>query len=185
MSPGSSDRSIGGYSTRDQKSNDPNDFVIKPGVIASSATTTLIGPTIADTEEKKPWDIAVYVSQVFWQAKGDPNRKATILIGGTAGPDDPQFAQYNFFTAVEAYGPMASRPHDRMGVAGWKNWLSDNYKDLVSPVVDLQDTWGFELYYNFAINKWAHMTADLQLIENEWEDDDLAVIPGLRLVMDF
>jgi hypothetical protein len=34
------------------------------------------------------------------------------------------------------------------------------------------------------INKWLHLTADLQLIENERKDDDLAVIAGLRLVMD-
>jgi porin len=164
---------FGGVSTRKQPSNDPHDFVIIPG------------QGIESTEEKKPWDIAAYVSQVFWQAKGDPNRKATILIGGTAGPDDPQFAQYNFFTAVEAYGPMASRPHDRMGVSFWHNWLSDNFKDLVSPVIDLRDTYGFELYYNIAINKWLHLTPDIQFIRNEFKGDDLAVVPGVRLVMDF
>jgi carbohydrate-selective porin OprB len=176
---------FGGYSTRDQASNDPHDFVIKPGVIASSPTTTVIGPTIDDTDEENPWDIAAYISQVFWQAKGDPSRKATILIGGTAGPDNPQFAQYNFFAAVEAYGPMASRPHDRMGVAFWHNWLSDNFKDLVSPVIDLRNTYGFELYYNLAINKWLHLTPDIQFIRNEFKGDDIAVVPGVRLVMDF
>ncbi|MBW2510972.1 MAG: carbohydrate porin [Deltaproteobacteria bacterium] len=164
---------FGGYSTRDQTSNEKNDFVFKPG------------EGIESTDEKKPWDIALYLSQVLWQAEGDPSRKATILTGGTFGPDNPQFAQYNFFTALEGYGLMASRPHDRMGVAGWHNWLSDNYKDLVSPVVDLQDTWGFELYYNFAVNKWAHLTADLQLLENAQKDDDLAVVSGVRLVIDF
>jgi len=164
---------FGGFSTRDQPSNDPHDFVIIPG------------QGIVDTDEENPWDIAAYVSQVFWQAKGDPNRKATLLIGGTAGPDDPQFAQYNFFTAVEAYGPMASRPHDRMGVSFWHNWLSDEFKDLVSPVIDLRDTWGFELYYNIALNKWLHLTPDIQFIRNEFKGDDLAVVPGVRLVMDF
>jgi porin len=164
---------FGGYSTRDQPSNDPHDFIFKPG------------EGIEDTDEEKPWDIAAYVSQVFWQAEGDPKRKATILIGGTAGPDDPQFAQYNFFAALEAYGPMASRPHDRMGVAFWYSWLSDEFTDLVSPVADLQDLYGLELYYNFAINKWLHLSPDLQLIENEREDDDLAVILGGRLVIDF
>jgi hypothetical protein len=72
-----------------------------------------------------------------------------------------------------------------MGVGGWWNGLSDNYKDLLSPVVNLQDTYGAEVYYNFEINPWLHLSADLQLIENERKDDDLAVIPGLRLVMDF
>jgi hypothetical protein len=164
---------FGGYSTRDQPSNDPHDHIFVPG------------QGIVDTDEEKPWDIALYLSQDLWQAEGDPSRKTTLLIGGTAGPDNPQFAQYNFFTSVESYGPMASRPHDRMGVSGWYNWLSDDFTDLVSPVADLQDTWGFELYYSFAINKYLHLTPDLQLIENEWKDDDLAVIPGIRLVMDF
>ena len=177
---------FGGFSTREQASNDPHDFAIVPG------------QGIVDTDEKKPWDIALYLSQVFWQAEDDANRKATILIGGTVGPDNPQFAQYNFFTAVEAYGLMASRPHDRMGVAFWYNWLSDDFKELVSPVEDLRDFWGVELYYNIALNKWLHLTPGLQFIKNEHggqpeipfvqkkkNGDDLAIIPGVRLVMDF
>jgi carbohydrate-selective porin OprB len=52
-------------------------------------------------------------------------------------------------------------------------------------VVDLRDTYGFELYYNFAINKWLHLTPDLQIVQNERERDDIAIIPGVRLVIDF
>ena len=162
-----------GGSTREQTSTDPHDIIYIPGVGLS-------------TEQKKPWDIAGYVYQIFWQAEDDPNRKATIFIGGTGGPDNPQFAQWNVFAAIEAFGPMASRPHDRMGVAGWNNGLSDNFRDLVSPVADVRkNTWGVEIYYNFEINKWLHLTPDLQFVQNEREADDIAVIPGIRLVMDF
>jgi hypothetical protein len=162
-------------STRDQPSNDPRDWTVIPGA----------PPAITSTKEDKPWDIALYLSQVLWQAEDDPSRKATILLGGTVGPDDPQFAQYNFFTSVEAYGPMASRPADRMGVSFWYNWLSDNYKQLVRPVINLRDLYGFELYYNIAINKWFHVTPDLQVIKNENNGDDFAIIPGIRAVIDF
>jgi porin len=162
-----------GGSTRDQASNDPHDFVIIPG------------QGIVDTEEKKPWDVAAYIYQVFWQAENDPNRKATLLIGGTGGPDNPQFAQWNIFGAVEAFGPMASRPHDRMGVSGWYNGLSDDFIDLTSLVTSLDDTWGVELYYNFEINKWLHLTPDIQVAQNEREADDIAIIAGVRLVIDF
>ncbi len=164
---------FGGVSTKDQASTDPHNFTIKPG------------QGIVSTKSKKPWDIAVYVSQVLWQAEKDPNRKATIFIGGTVGPDDPQFAQYNFFTSLEAFGPMASRPHDRMGVSYWKNWLSDEFKKLLSPAIGLRDTWGFELYYNIEVNKWFHVTPDLQFVQNEIIGDDLAIIPGIRAVIDF
>jgi porin len=164
---------FGGFSTREQASNEERDFVFIPG------------QGIESTEEKKPWDIALYLRQVFWQAEGDPNRNANFMIGGTVGPDNPQFAQWNIFANVEAYGPMKSRPHDRMGVSGWYNGLSNNFTDLVSPVADLRNLYGFEAYYNFAVTKWAHLSADLQLVKNEWEGDDLAVIPGARLVIDF
>jgi hypothetical protein len=167
-------------STREQVSVESLDFVFHPGA----------GLTVTD-DEKKPWNVAAYISQVFWQAEKNPDRKATILIGGTAGPDEPQFAQYNFFTALEAYGPMASRPDDRMGVAFWYNWLSDDYVDTLAnppPLFDpirVRDTWGFELYYNFEINKWLHLTPDLQLVKNATKGDNMAIIPGIRMVMDF
>jgi porin len=169
---------FGGVSTRDQVSVESLDFIFIPGAGLS-----------IDADEKKPWNIALYLSQVFWQAEDDPNRKATILIGGTLGPDEPQFAQWNLFASVEAYGPMAVRPGDRMGVSFWYNWLAEPFVDTLSdlPVdpIRLRDTWGFELYYNVAINKWLHLTADLQLVQNENKGDDFAVIPGVRLVIDF
>jgi carbohydrate-selective porin OprB len=48
-----------------------------------------------------------------------------------------------------------------------------------------RDRWGLELYYNFEINPWLHLTPDLQLVQNDDKDDDFAVIPGIRLVLDF
>jgi porin len=163
---------FGGYSTREQPSNEKHDFIVIPG------------EGIESTEEENPWDIAFYLYQDFWQAEGDSDRKANFMIGGTVGPENPQFAQYHLFANVETYGLMATRPHDRIGVSGWKNWLSDDFKDLVSVETDLRDLYGFELYYNFEVTPWSHLTADLQLVENEREDDSFAVIPGVRLVID-
>lgn len=163
-----------GYSTKDQTSTDPIDFIDIPGgKIVSSRT-----------QEKKPWDIALYIYQEFWQAENDANRKAIFFTGATLGPGNPQFAQWNYFASVEMFGLYESRPLDRMGVSGFWNGLSSNYKELVSHKVDLRNTYGFEGYYNVEINPWLHLTGDLQLVENEQKGDDLAVIAGLRLVID-
>lgn len=159
-------------STKSQASNDRNDIVFIPGQGLA-------------TEQKNPWDISAFLYQEFWRAEGNPDRKANFVIGGNAGPDNPQFAQWTVFANVEAHGPLEVRPNDRIGVAGWYSGLSDNFKELASPVVDLRDTWGVELYYNVAINKWLHVTADIQFVMNERANDDIAVIPGVRMVMDF
>jgi porin len=163
-----------GGSTKDQASNDPHDFVEVPGQ----------GPV--STKSHKPWDVALYLYQDIWKDAGNPDRKANIMIGGSFGPDNPQFAQYNFFANIEAFGLMASRPHDRIGLGGFWNGLSDNFKDLADDAgLDLQDTWGFETYYNYELTPWSHLTADLQLVENQNSDDDFAIIPGVRMVVDF
>ena len=64
---------FGGYSTKEQGSNDPHDFVVIPG------------QGIENTKEKNPWDIAAYLYQEFWQAEGNPDRKATLSSVGLRG----------------------------------------------------------------------------------------------------
>ena len=163
-----------GGSTKDQASNDPHDFVEIPG------------QGVASGNSHKPWDVALYLYQDFWKDASDPARKANFMIGGTVGPDNPQFMQYHFFMNVEAFGLIKSRPHDRMGAGWWWNGLSDNFKDLAEVAGDdLRDPWGFEFYYNYELTPWSHLTADLQLVENQDNDDDFAIIPGVRMVVDF
>ena len=151
------------------------------------------------TDEEKPWDIALYLSQVFWQA--EDRRQIGGPQSSSVGPSARiTRSSRNTISSLPWRRTvlMASRPHDRMGVAFWYNWLSDEFKDLVSPVEDLRDFWGVELYYNIALNKWLHLSPNLQFIKNEHggqpeipslekkkNGDDLAIIPGLRLVMDF
>ena len=111
--------------------------------------------------------------------------EAAFFLAGTGGPDNPQFAPWSIFASVEAFGPMASRPNDRMGVSGWFNVLSDKFADLASGAGDFLDNlWGVEIYYNFAINQYLHLTPDLQFVQNEKVSDNVASIPGIRLVID-
>jgi porin len=74
-----------------------------------------------------------------------------------------------------------------MGVAGFYNQISSDLKHTLRDlnIADLHDIWGTEIYYNAGITPWMHVTADLQLVDNENRDDSLAVIPGLRMVIDF
>ena len=163
-----------GGSTRDQASNEPNDWVFIPG------------QGIENDREHKPWDIALYIYQDFWQDKSNPERKMTFFSGGTWGSDNPQFAQWHIFASVEGFGLICSRPHDRMGVNGWYNGLSNDFKSLMSTeALRLRDLWGLEIYYNFEINKWLHLAGDFQLIRNQRTRNDIAIIPGFRLVVDF
>ena len=68
------------------------------------------------------------------------------------------------------------------GAVAWNDVYKNELRFLgVSP----RNVFGFELYYNLAINPWLRLTADLQLVRNLDKGDDLAVMPGGRLVLEF
>jgi porin len=166
----------GGGSFKDYASTDRQDWLEIPG------------EGLVDSKKKKPWGVAVYWSQVFWQAPGNDKRFAQFFLGGAVGDDNPSFSDWDLYASVQAFGPFASRQHDRMGIAAWYNHLADDYVDLASSVPGISlrdDSYGLELYYNAEIIPSVHLTPNLQFAQNATKGDDIAVIPGLRLVIDF
>ncbi len=163
----------GGGSTKKYPSLAPNDWLDVPGT----------GPT--DTKKKNPWAVAIYVSQVLWQDAVNDKRRVQSMIGGSVGDDNPSFSNWNIFGNIESLGPFASRAGDRVGIAYWYNGLGGDFKDLVSDQgIPLRDLWGVEVYYNFEITPWFHVTPDLQILQNEFDGDNTAIVVGVRAVMD-
>ena len=161
-----------GGSTKEFQSLDPIDWHVVPG------------EGLVSSEKKSPLDAAAYVYQVLWQGTG--KEEVHILMGGTIGDDNPNFSDWTAFTSLEAYGVLGSRPHDRMGISGWYTGISGTVQDLTSTVgIDLRDIWGVEMYYNYQIAPWIHASADIQFLQDALADDDVAIVPGVRLVMDF
>jgi len=180
------------YSTVDRIDWEPP-FPGFPQIIAPSPVT----------EEGNPWNVNPFLYQEFWrpdensnpetpigtvdeEALGEHERKAYVWLSGVLADKSPSFARWAVTGTVEALGPLASRPLDRLGFAGWYVAWNDVYKDELRLVGGRpRNVFGFELYYNLAITSWLRLTADLQLVQNLSKDDDLAVIPGGRLVMEF
>ena len=139
-------------------------------------------------EEGNPWNVNPFLYQEFWRGAdgGEHERKAYVWLTGAVSDKSPSFARWGVLGTVEALGPLASRPMDRMGFAGWYTSWNDSYKDELRAIgLSPRDVFGFELYYNLAINPWLHLSVDLQLAQNLSKTFDLAVIPGARLVLDF
>jgi porin len=162
-----------GGATRDYPSLAVSDWLDVPGN----------GPV--DTATGNPWDIAGYISQTLWQDHCNKARRIQFLIGGTIADDNPSFSNWNAFSHVEAFGLMASRPDDRMGIAGWYNGITDDVKNLTAVTgVPVKDNWGMELYYNREITPWFHLTGDLQVLENSIPTADTALVLGMRAIID-
>ena len=137
-------------------------------------------------EETCAWTGAVYYDQVLWQNPDNPTQDLWFYTGWSVSDGNPSFAKWGGFASLEATGLLCGRDKDRAGVGLFYNGLSSDFKDLASTVgIDLQDTWGGEIYYNMEIAPWFHLTPSMQVVQNQNKHDDAAVIVGLRAVMDF
>ncbi len=164
----------GGMSTRNYESLDTSDWGFVPGL-------GLVGK-----KKDNAWSTAVCYEQVFWQAPDNDKKNLRLFTGLALSDGNPSFGRWGGFVSVEGRGLLPNREQDRMGVGGFYNQLSTDLKDLASVVgVDLRDLWGAEFYYNAQITPWMHLTPNLQVVQNQNESDDPAVIAGIRIVLEF
>ncbi len=150
-----------------------NDWVILPGGI------------VRPGEQRGSWFAGYFGEQRLWQ---DPcNEKRYTKLYGYAGLADRDTSPYEWTggLTLEKHGPTATRPGDRMGIGYFYNSLSGPLEDLATPIADLQDVHGGEVYYNAAITPWFHLTFDVQAIQSDNQDCDTALVLGLRGKLDF
>jgi len=158
----------------------------KYGVVDAVDFDPISGIPRPEIKRGRPWVVTTFLSQDFWHGAGGKGRKAYALVSGSVSNDSSSFARWALSGSIEAVGPIAKRPEDRTGIAGWFTEFTDSLKrELHFAGERPRNTFGFELYYDFAINRWLYLTADLQLAQNLSKNDGFAVIPGGRLVMDF
>jgi hypothetical protein len=143
--------------------------------------------------ERYPWAAVAYWDQIVWQA--DAKGKRNVRFGASVGLADkgPSFARMQYTGQIVVTGLFCSRPTDRIGIGGHYVGATNHVKDLSLDLGDselilesnLGDYSGFELFYTYNVTPAVHLTADLQISDNIAQDIDTAVIPGVRLVMEF
>jgi porin len=100
-------------------------------------------------------------------------------------PKDRNLWNTNVSGGLGARGIIPGRPYDRMGIGVYAMFLSDDAED--DPLLDalLDDEYGVEAYYNFAITPWMQLSANVQRISPGIKSSDDAWVLGSRLNIRF
>ena len=152
---------------------------VPPRVVA--VESELVGRTgHAATDHERADALAYVLDQTLWVDCCNENRNVRIFSVWSLADGNPSLYRWSGNLSLESKGLFCGRDQDRAGVGYFYEGLSSNFKQLVSPVADVEDVQGVEIYYNAAITPWFHLTADLQIIDNENAEDDTAIILGLR-----
>ncbi len=90
--------------------------------------------------------------------------------------------RFYFALGLGGRGLADLRRDDTYGVAGFMTTISD---EIEAPLIEFNDkVWGIEMYYNFEIMPWLHLTPDLQILEPLLQNVDTALVLGLRAKVD-
>ena len=159
---------IGIWSTGDFVAFDPTGFAIVPG------------QGIVADRQGGAFSLVYILEQTLWMDRCNKTRNVTLLSQwGLADPETSPIG-WSANIGIQAQGFNSSRPHDSMGIGYFHTGISDDLHDLLTPVFDLHDIDGVELYYNMAVMKGFQLTSDLQVIDPAERRDDTAIVVGLR-----
>jgi porin len=165
---------LGNWSSRTYTSTDPLDWTILPG------------EGLAAGQESGSWTLAYFLDQMLWVDRCNEKRNVRLFSVWSLADGNPNPYHWSGNVQLQGSGLIRGRESDTMGVGYFYDGLSSDFKRLVSvpPTVDLEDVQGVELYYNAALTPWFHLTADLQIVDNQNVADDTAIILGLRANVD-
>ena len=131
-------------------------------------------------QQSTSWSIDYIAEQKVWVDARNPQRNIGVM--SQWGYADPETSPYEWIAniSLQAQGVVPGRELDSFGVGYFYSGLSEDFKNLVGPLVPINDLQGCELYYNAALTPWFRVTGDLQVVEPAIEANDPAVVLGLR-----
>jgi porin len=153
--------------------------------LEKTSWTAVPGQGVIPGKETGSWTLSYVLDQIVWADRCNSNRNVRFMGQVSLADSNPNFYGWAGNIALQGSGLVHGRENDIMGVGYFYDELNSSYKSLTSPIVELQNIHGFEMYYNAAITPWFHLTADLQVVQNAIASQDTAVIPGLRANIKF
>lgn len=145
-------------------------------------------PGVDEETVRGTWSTMAYYDQVVWQADASGNRNVRFVSAGALADQSPGFSRWQYTGQVVATGLFDSRPRDKFGIGGYYVGATDHVKNLSKDsilVPDLGDYSGLEIFYSAALTPAIHLTGDIQFTDDFEVANDTAIIPGLRLSMEF
>ena len=108
------------------------------------------------------------------------------IFGRLGISDDKANAFHGFYSfGFGGKGMLTGREKDQFGIGYYYLDISNKLTAIVRQRLLRGHDQGVELYYNFAVAPWLHVTPDLQIVDPAVRGTSIAVVDGLRVKVDF
>ncbi len=125
--------------------------------------------------------VSLQLSHLLLESQQLEGKGLGLYALGAVADGNPNPIQSSFAGGLAGYGMVPGRVNDNFGVGYFFYNFSDDLQSTVSPILNLGDEQGLELFYNFAVTPWLTLGADVQWVDPALEGRDDAVVGGLRM----
>jgi porin len=143
----------------------------------------LRGFPVTFAEKEDSWSFMYNMHQYIYTEKEDETQGFGIFGRFGAADDKTNPIEAFYSIGLGGKGMFQGRDNDTYGIGYFYAQLSDKFGKIIER--NFGDTQGFEMFYNFELSKWLHVTPDFQVIKPSAKNVDTAYIVGVRVKMDF
>ena len=166
-------------------------FTLLPEDPRTILANILFGTPLKTTSNN--WAVYYNFDQYLYQDERNPTRGFGIFFrAGVSNTQTSAFQQFYSF-GFGGKGIIPGREKDQFGIGYYYLKFSGDIPSGIRRLVSLDREQGAELFYNFEIFPWLHVTPDLQVISPSrkalgtlpLKNIQTGVVPGLRVKLDF
>ena len=163
----------GGWNSKTFTALDQDPLIILPGG----------GVPIATREGT--WQVHYNFDQYLYVDPCNPTHGWGVFGRYGISDGNPNPLQWLISFGVGGSSPFCGREADTFGVGWYYAKASDKLGPIATQLLNLGDGQGVELFYNYEVTPWFHLTPDLQVIRGGLLNVDTALVLGLRGKLDF
>jgi porin len=143
------------------------------------ADFTTLPPGTKTTEKDGSYSVELQFGHNLQEDSTTGDAWGVYLKAATTG-GNPNPIDYSVIGGIGGRPLFFNRPQDSFGIGYFYYAFSDDLQDVLTPLVDFRDEEGVEIYYNFAVTRWLHVSPDLQYIDPASGGKSDAFVAALR-----
>ena len=143
------------------------------------------GPGIALTNRTGSWSMTYNFDQALYAAPNDPKNIWGVFGSFGVSDGNPNPIRWCSNMGISGRSPLQGRSQDTFGAGYYYAAVSSTIKEIAPKLLRLQNEQGVEMFYNYAVTQWFHITPDLQVIDPFRQRVDAGFLAGVRAKVDF
>jgi porin len=141
-------------------------------------------PEFPLTTANGSWSVYWNFDQYLHVDPCDPTKGWGLFGRAGIGDDKTNLVDYFLSAGIGGNSPLRGRSADTFGVGWFYSKTSSEINEIFATVIGgVGDSQGVELFYNYQVTPWFHLTPDIQVLVPGQQRFDTALLVGVRGVV--